>query len=99
MRKIAVKIQLLTVTTLVLLLNGLAQNATAAPSEVKGNLEKIVQYRQGLPQQIIETFTTQTIILTSVLLALGKGGAIEREQKPSLQKSTEKSSQKTTSIK
>ncbi|MDJ0719637.1 MAG: hypothetical protein QNJ54_36340 [Prochloraceae cyanobacterium] len=73
MMKTTLKIQLLTVSTFIFFLNGLGQNAIATTTEVKSELEEITQYRHNLPQHIIETFTTEIVILTGLGIALGTG--------------------------
>lgn len=89
MTKIDGEIKLLTVTTWVLLVNGFAQTATAAPSVEKGN-----QYRDRLPQYVMDTMIIGALGITGVGVLLGTGLSIKHEKKSSPQKSSSKSSQK-----
>ncbi len=99
MRKIAVKIKLLTVTTSMLFFGGLVPSVNAASSveQTSQYMDRLPHHRDNFPQHIVDKLIIGTVGITVLGVMVGTGRSIKYQKKSSLEKSFNKYSEKTTS--
>ncbi len=98
MRKIAVKIKLLTVTTSILFFGGLVPSVNAASSveQTSQYMEPLPHHRDNFPQHIVDKLIMGTVAITVLGVMVGTGRSLKYQKKSSLEKSFNNYSEKTT---